>query len=254
MLSSKWRHATLVVGLVATACDPYTRSTVIQMRSAADVAVQDVDSPSRISPNDTPSSAEVARTEVATGPGSTSDLIVIATRRPGGAIVTEWQTRLPLVNGERHVLVDATGAATLDGHQPIDTTKADLVIPVCGTLRTRTVKSALVGYEVSPGDPCEQPHMNQINLETPRSNLQSIHYVSTNDSRGVSILVASVMTLAFGGLGAAFAFADLRDKDGNIQGPGFRAVGVGLMAIGASIDIALLPSIFAPNKDEVVYP
>jgi hypothetical protein len=254
MLSSKWRSAALAAVTLTAACDPYTRTTVIQTRSAADVAVQDVDSPSRIAADQTPNSAEVARTEVDTGRGGTSDLIVIATRRPGGAIVTEWQTRLPLLNGERHMLVDQTGETTLDGHVQIDTTKADITIPVCGTLQTRTAKNVFIGYDVVPGQPCDESHMTQINLETPKSNLASIHYVSEDNFRGPSIFIATVSTLAFGGLGALLTFANLRDKDGNLQPPGFRALGVGFMAIGASIDVALIPAIFAPNKDEKVFP
>ena len=93
MSKAKRRCACLAVVMLSAACDPYTRTTVIQTKSAADVAVQDVDSPSRIEANSTPSAAEVARTEVDTGRGGTSDLIVIATRRPGGEIVTEWQAR-----------------------------------------------------------------------------------------------------------------------------------------------------------------
>jgi hypothetical protein len=255
MLSSKWRHTALALVMLSAACDPYTRTTVIQVRSAADVAVQDVDSPSRISANETPNSAEVARTEVDTGRG-TSDLIVIATRRPGGAIVTEWQTRLPLLNGERHMLVDPNGSTTLDGHVAIDTTKADVTIPVCGTLQTRTVKGSLVGYDVVPGEPCERPHMNQINLETPKTNVESIHHVSTNDVRGLGIMGATMSTLIFGGIGTALTFAHFADQNGALQPPslGQRVFGIGLMGLGASIDIALLPAIFAPDKDHKIYP
>jgi hypothetical protein len=255
MSFSKSRRAFAALGLLVAGCDPYTRSTAIQMHSAADVAVQDVDSPSRIPANLEPMSAEVARTEVALDPGSTSDLIVIATRRPGGEIVTEWQTRLPLLNGERHSLLGAAGLATLSGHVPIDTSQSQITIPVCGTLQQSSVKGRLVGYNVLPTQPCTESHMTQINLETPKTNIESIRYVSTNDDRGLAIFGATMGTIVFGGIGTLLTFAHFADQNGALQPPSVpqRITGIGIMALGASIDIALLPAIFAPNKEEAVY-
>jgi hypothetical protein len=256
MWPTKKRRAFAALGLLVAGCDPYTRSTIVQMRSAADVAVQDVDSPSRVPANLEPISAEVARTEVALAPGSTSDLIVIATRRPGGEIVTEWQTRLPLLNGERHTLLGAAGMATLSGHVPIDTSSSQITIPVCGTLQAQAVKGRLVGYNVLPTQPCDESHMTQINLETPKTNVESIRYASTNDDRGLAIFGVTMSTLVFGGIGTLLTFAHFADSNGNLQPPsiGQRITGIGLMGLGATIDIALLPAVFAPDKEEAVYP
>ncbi|MEO7112955.1 MAG: hypothetical protein ABI183_21130 [Polyangiaceae bacterium] len=256
MWLSKKRRAFAALGLLAAGCDPYTRTTVIQMRSAADVAVQDVDSPSRVPVGLEPTSAEVARSEVLVGPGSTSDLIVIATRRPGGEIVTEWQTRLPLLNGERHTLLGAAGMATLRDHVAIDTSSPQITIPVCGTLQAQAVKGRLIGYNVLATQPCNESHMTQINLETPMTNVESIHHVSTNDIRGLGILGLTMSTLILGGIGTLVTFAHFADKDGNLQQPtvGQRVAGIGFMGLGLGIDLALLPAVFAPNKDEVVYP
>jgi hypothetical protein len=257
MWLSKKRRAFAALGLLVAGCDPYTRTTLIQTRSATDVAVQDVDSPSRIPAGTDTTSAEVARTEVAVGPGSTSDLIVIATRKPTGEIVTEWQTRLPLINGERHTLLGAAGLAELSGHVPIDTTPSNLTIPVCGTLQEQTVKGGrVVGYNVLPSQPCSEPHMTQINLETPKSNVESIHYVSTDNERGLAILGFAASTLLVGGLGTLITFAHVADSSGNLQPPSVpqRIAGVAVMGLGLGIDLALLPAVFAPNKNEVVYP
>ena len=65
---------------------------------------------------------------------------------------------------------------------------------------------------------------------------------------------ATLTTAAFGGLGSILAFANIRDDHGNVQSPTTRGLGVGLLALGASIDIALIPAIFAPNKSERVFP
>ena len=96
--------------------------------------------------------------------------------------------------------------------------------------------------------------MVQINLETPLSNVATVHHVSTNNFRGPAIFMATISTAVFGGIGALFTFANLRDKDGSVQPPAVRGLGIGLMAIGATIDLALLPAIFSPDHDEVVYP
>lgn len=254
MWFSKTRQGIVALCLLSVACDPYTETTVVKTRNAMQVGVQDADSESHVPPNwDQVLSAEVARTEVQTGPSSTSDLVVIASRRPGGGLVTEWQTRLPLLNGERHTLLDSSGVATLDGHITVDTTSEHISIPVCGTLQQSSVKGRLVGYNVVPAQPCTESHMTQINLETPKSNLESVTQVSTNDVRGIAIFSGTMNTIIFGGLGSLLAFANLRDKDGNVQPAGVRGVGVGLLAIGAGIDIALIPAIFAPNKENVVY-
>jgi hypothetical protein len=256
MWFSKTRQALITLCALSAACDPYTRTTVIQTRSASDVAVQDVDSASRVPATNEPMSAEVARTEVETGPGSTSDLVVIASRRPGGAIVTEWQTRLPLLNGERHTLLDSSGTATLSGHLSIDTSAPLITVPVCGTLQAQAVKGRLVGYNVVPSQPCDESHMTQINFETPKSNIESIHHVSTDDERGLAIFGGTMSTLVFGGIGTLLTFAHFADQNGALQPPSVpqRITGIGIMALGAGIDIALLPAIFAPNKDDVVYP
>jgi hypothetical protein len=257
MSLSKKCRVFVVLGLLVAGCDPYTRTTVIHTRTATDVAVQDVDSPARIPASSEPVSAEVARTEVAVGPGSTSDLIVIATRRPSGEIVTEWQTRLPLLNGERHTLVDSAGSTVLTGHVAIDTAPSTITIPVCGTLQEQRGKGAvLYGYNVLPSQPCGESHMTQINLETPKSNLQSIHYVSTDHERGLAILGVAASTLIVGGLGTLLTFAHVADDSGNLQPPSVpqRIAGVAVMGLAFGIDLALLPAVFAPNKDETVFP
>ncbi|MGH7284763.1 MAG: hypothetical protein ACRELY_24830 [Polyangiaceae bacterium] len=249
------RRALIAATLCVCACDPYTRTTVIQARDPGQVAVEDVDSPSRVAPGESATEpAEVARTEVAIGPSSTSDLLVTATRRPGGGLVTEWQTRLPLVNGERHTLVDANGTATLDEHIDIDTSHDDVVIPVCGVIGERYARNVLVGYEVRPAVPCESQHMTQINLVTPKRNIEAIHHVSVNDNRAVAIVGVVIATVIVGGVGSIFTFADLKDKDGSDAGPVPKVIGVGLLSLAAGVDIALFPSVFAPNKDTVVFP
>ena len=249
------RGVVALAALSVYACDPYTRTTVIEARDPGQVAVIDVDSPSRVEPGEAATEpVEVARTEVAVGPSSTSDLIVTATRRPGGGLVTEWQTRMPLVNGERHTLVDPTGRATLDEHIDIDTSREEVTIPVCGVIGERYARNVLVGYEVRPAVPCASQHMTEIDLQTPRSNIAAIHHVSVNDKRGMAILGVVVATVIVGGVGSIFTFAEMKDKDGNDAGPVPKVIGVGLLSLAAGVDIALFPSVFAPNKDKVVYP
>lgn len=252
MKSSRVCIALVLATTLLGACDPYTETTVLKTRSAMDVAVQDIDSDSHVARNYiAPVPAEVARAKVTTDAESTSDLIVVATRRPNGEIVTEWQTRLPLVNGERHVLIDSSGETTLEGDIPIDTKNEQLTIPVCGTLVRHMHKTTLIGYDVHAATPCTGSHVTEMELQTPRSNLESVHRVSTNDSRVNGIAIAIVSTVLTGGIGTFVAFEP--DRDGDAPSPAVHGVGFGLMAIGLGVDIALLPAIFAPDKDEVVY-
>lgn len=237
-----------------SACDPYTRSTVVTVRDPSSVAVEDADSEARVPAGAPEASAEVARSEVLTGPGSTSDLIVTATRRPGGALVTEWQTRLPLINGERHTLVDATGRLTLDEHVAIDVSRPNVTIPVCGTLAQRASRGVLVGYEVRAAWPCTSAHMTEIRAVTPIENVVSVEHVSRNDIRGLATFGMIMNTLALGGLGTILTFADLKDRDGHEAGAGPKVLGVGVLTLALGVDVALIPAVFGPNKDQVVYP
>jgi hypothetical protein len=250
----KRRTALLAVSVLSSACDPYTRTTVFQMRNPSEVEVQNIAAPSHRLPEGIDVvSAEVARTEVATNDNWSSELIVTATRRPNGAIITDWQTHLPLIDGERTTLVDGNGKLTIGGHVAIDTTTPLwLTIPVCGGLESRSVKGQLVGYEVTPGIPCNENHLTQFDLETPTSNVASIDHVSTNRYRALGILGVVTSTLLFEGLGAPLTLGDVGDTPS--QTVALRSAGVGMMLTGALLDGLLFKVILAKNKDEVIYP
>jgi len=96
--------------------------------------------------------------------------------------------------------------------------------------------------------------MTEVDVVTSRSNVLAVDHVSTDPNRGLAIFGATLATAAFGTLGAILTFATLKDKDGNDAGVGPKIFGVGFLALGATVDIALLPTIFAPNKRERVYP
>ena len=96
--------------------------------------------------------------------------------------------------------------------------------------------------------------MTEVDVTTPRSNVLFVDHVSTDRDRGFAIFGATLATAAFGTLGAILTFAKLKDKDGNDAGVAPKIFGVGFLALGASVDVALLPTIFAPNKRDRVFP
>ncbi len=206
--------ALLTVTVLSSACDPYSRTTVFQTRNPSEVEVQNIAAPSHL--------------------------------------ITDWQTHLPLIDGERTTLLDQNGKLTIGGHVAIDTTTPLwLTIPVSGGLESRSVKGQLVGYVVTPGIPCNENHLTQFDLRTPTSNLASIDHVSTNRYRALGILGVAASTLFFEGLGAPLTFGAADDTPA--QTVALRTAGVAMMVTGVVLDGLLFKMIFAKNKDDVFY-
>jgi hypothetical protein len=66
-----------------------------------------------------------------------------------------------------------------------------------------------------------------------------------------AIIAATINTVALGAVGSFLAFGKLND-DGSPE-PALRATGVGVLALGVGIDLALLPSIFAKQRADEAF-
>jgi len=81
-------------------------------------------------------------------------------------------------------------------------------------------------------------------LATPWTNVVEIRRLA-RPARGTAALMALLSTVLFGAIGVPLA----------LSSPKVVAVtGDALLGVGATIDLLLLPTIFAPDSDERVYP
>lgn len=261
-------HASLVLlaltTILPTGCVMTRPSTRVRVRdpgrisiasgwSTADEAQVIVLPAASPAPAPTSADAVVARGAFHTGKTSSASYETHAIREEDGSITLRW-AGVPMPAGDREPLVGRDGTIEvrgLDADQVISSEglgRAQMRLRSAGWLTTLSdEEDTPIGFKGHVGlaqVPSDSALTVPFTLATPWSNVVEIRRLA-RPARGTAALMALLSTVLFGAIGVPLA----------LSSPKVVAVtGDALLGVGATIDLLLLPTIFAPDSDERVYP
>ncbi len=250
----------LVTG--ASACF-YEDATTVQLRNPADATLL------RDAPSDAsvvlpegrgPRTATVASGSFATGDVSRATYSVDAVRGADGSIVMHVDARVPLKNGDEHMLLSAGGVVEQHGHRLEEMlSPAVLQAPTLSLPRCLSLKKAYgdegddLGYDVDLAPACGGDPAFAMRLSAPWSSVVEIRHVRT-PRRGPPLLVLGLGAL-FAGLGGLMV--GLHNAASTNTGDGDPAVGITgytFLAVGGALGLLSLPGLVAPTRTTVLTP
>jgi hypothetical protein len=214
-----------------------------------DLAFHDVHQVALASQNATlpPDATEVTIADAAFAPekGALTRYTLTATRAPDGTIAFEWKLHAPLLNGEHQTVVEVgpTDLGEAPWATPDMLRAPTLRMPGCAALHKSTAKGVFVGYHATEWAPCEQAVVAvPFALETPWSNVKELHQRVVPE-KAIAGGLAIVNTVLIGGVGALF-----------LALPQTHAAGWIFTGLAGGIDLLLLPTLLAPERDTIVFP
>ena len=243
----------LATTLLASACDPYVRTTAVDVRDPSLMHYATADGHSISGPSEPPT--PIADHDVRIQGDHFAELIVTAHTTSSGALVTAWQTDPKTFSGERRAALGGAAEIELDDQAPLSISQQTLFFPVCGRYdylgsgnrkifgRASHEASGSTAFAIRIGASCDAAHDDKVVARTPESNVRSVRYESKTYV-GRNILLAFATTVLTGAAGTTLLLA--RNHQDQPLSPALRGVGVGALAVGAGIDLAILiPTIFA---------
>lgn len=242
----------VAIAMLGTACDPYVRTTVVELRDPSDVHyATSLGRP--IDPNRKP--AVISDDDLRYQGNHISELIVTAQPAPDGTLKTAWQTDPDVFHEQRGVTFRPASTTVIDGHDAVTMSPDTLSFPVCGTHQDSGVhrKGGTEHFGLALGPPyCNSRRTDfQINAVTPMSNVESVRNVYEAD-RGRTVMTALVVTMLAGGV-ASVLWLSPPGKSAQAAADAKTGAGV-VLAIGGAIDVGLvLSAIFARDHEEVIY-
>jgi hypothetical protein len=245
-----FRRALIVAGLFSTGCLMQTTTTEIQIADPSEVGLLAPDGPVLLEPSRVESSAPIASGRAPLEPNASASYAVTAERDDGGGISVDWKTSLPLANGDHHVLL---ASAPLVAHAPLDATVTpdmrvapSLLLPACTAVVAHTFKSfSTTAVDTSITHDCRGIASVPMVLDIPWNDVAVVE--RTRAEHWGAWLVIGLATLSFGTF-ATFIFSTKPSAWTGGESTQV-ALGVGTAAIGAAFDLAMLPTLFARDRD-----
>ena len=251
----------LAIAAVTAGCDPYVRTTQIDLRNPSLIHYATSDGRLVSSTDGTPTT--VANHDVRVQGTHYAELIVTARTAPDGTLVTSWQTDPDLLRGEKKLALGGSNDLIVDDRAPLSTSQQTLSFPVCGRYdylgggrrkifgRAPQEPVGASYYAIEIGANCDVAHDVELTAQTPLSNVRSATYIAKNNPSH-NILLAVATTIVTGTAGTFLLAAPTHGEQpltSIVHG-----AGVGTLALGAGIDLAILiPAIFAHDHEDVVY-
>jgi hypothetical protein len=220
-------------------------TTEVRLRDPSQAAIRRENAVQDLLPEGrAPASASVAAGTIPMGPTSTAAYEIRAAREESGAIVLEVSTKLPLTNGERHVIVGAGGEilGPEDLLSPADLERPALTVPACA--RLFPVKA---GMSTEVGR-CTPASLARAHLLTPWANVVEIRRKSVPRRTGAAVL-AGVLGGVLGLPGVPVLAAGLSSKE-----PVLTEVGGAFVGVAALVFVVLAPTIFGSDRIEILFP
>ena len=237
---------------MSSACDPYLRTTAIEVSDPTQLRYATADGRAVAGPNEP--STTVADHDVRVHGNRFAELIVTAHSASDGTLVTAWRTDPDLMQGGKKLGTGTGGKLVVADHVPIAEAHDSLSFPVCGRFDYLRSGRRGTGHAVTAvyvGTDCELPHDVELVASTPLGNVRDIRYESKNDL-GRNLLLVLATSIVTGAAGTTLLLA--RDHEGHPLSPTLRGLGVGALGVGAAVDLAvLIPAIFARDHEETVY-
>ena len=242
----------LLLMLLGAGCDPYVRSTALEVRDPTLLHYATTDG--RAIPRTPSAPTMIADHDVRVLGNRFAELIVTARSSGDGRLITTWSAASDRLHMERTEAIGGGGKLVVDDRPAVATSANELTFPVCGRYDDigRAKRGAGGAYlaNVYLGTDCALDHDVAVIAETPISNVRSVRYVAKS-AVGRSVALATVASILTGAAGATLLLA--RD-DGHALSPAARGVGVGVLAAGAVIDLAIvIPAIFSHDHEDAVY-
>jgi hypothetical protein len=245
--------------VLSVGCAPIqTVTTTVVLRDPSAVALLSPSGDLLVAPVAGVADAPLARGRADTGPGSSAAFEVHARREPDQSTTVEWSSSLPLGNGDRHTVVPANGALSLD--QPLDSmvplrsrTAPSLRFQWCTSITQRFSRGGPGAYWVDPhactnptyvAFPTQPAIVAPYILDTPWSNVVEIRERTTVD-HATGWAIFGVFTGLFGSL-SAVAFAVPHSTGVKL------GLGIPLATLGLAVDVSVLPTLFSPSHDVVI--
>ena len=229
-----------------------TVTTEITVHDPSAVSLLSSDGTVVLPPSNAASTSPLADSRADVGGGSSAAYRVTARRDADGSISTDWTTTLPLSNGDRHVLLPANGAF-LFKDMPLDTiippamaAASSLVLPMCVSAGIHGYRSSYWSVDANPTvKGCSGAARVDVALDIPWSAVD-VHERTRVDHGGAWLIVA-LATISFG----SFATLIFSSKPSDWTGGKSTQLGLGMATagIGLAFDFAMLPTLFASNRD-----
>jgi hypothetical protein len=220
-------------------------TTEVRLRDPSQAAIRRENAVQDLLPEGrAPASASVAAGTIPMGPTSTAAYDIRAVREESGAIVLEVSTKLPLTNGERHVIVGPGGQilGPADLLSPADLDRPALTVAACA--RMFPVKG---GMSTEVGR-CTPASWARAHLVTPWANVVEIRKKAA-PRRAVAAIVAGVYGGLFALSGAPVLAVGLSSKEPDLTG-----VGGALLGAAALVFVAMAPTMFGSDRIEILFP
>ncbi len=229
-----------------------TVTTEITVHDPSAVSLLSSDGTVVLPPSNAASTSPLADSRADVGAGSSAAYRVTARRDTDGSISTDWTTTLPLANGDRHVLLPANGAIVIR-NTPLETiippamaAASSLVLPMCASAGMHGYRSTYWSVDSNPTvKGCSGAARVDMALDIPWSAVD-VHERTRVDHGGAWLIIA-LATLTFG----SFATLILSSKPTDWSGGQSTQITLGMAttAIGLGFDLAMLPTLFASDRD-----
>ena len=240
----------LLVGSLASACDPYVRTTVVELRDPSQVQYATT-SGRPIAANGKP--AVISDDDVRYQGNHISEMIVTGERAPDGTLKTAWRTDPDLFHDTHALDFHPATMTVLPDQDSVAMTGDTLSYSVCGAHADSGIRfNGQEHFAVGLGSSCNSRRNDfQIEAVTPMSNVKSVRYEYEAD-RSRPILTALAVSMLTTGI-ASILLVTPGDRSTDASAASKTEAGV-VFALGGAIDLGLvLSAIFARDHEEVIY-
>jgi hypothetical protein len=240
--------------ILASGCIITQTSSTVVVRDGAEVTLAGAEG--QLPPGREHADVVVQHGAFATESGARAHYTLHAVRSEDGSISFEWETHVPLLNGEDQLVLPASGSVEIADEsvlRPEMLAQPTLKLQSCASLMPKHARTAFVGWRATEWEGCGRSLAVPFTVETPWSNVVSARQ-TVRPMRGVALGSIIVSTLVFGGLGGLFLALHCTNRvtGEDCSGP-LHSVGWVFVGTGALIDLLLLPTLVAPERDTVTY-
>ena len=242
----------VAVVCLASGCLMETVTTEITVRDPSAVSLLSSEGTVVLPASSAPVTAPLGDSRAGVDVGSSAAYRVTARRDADGSISTDWSTTLPLANGDRHVLLPADGKIVVhnkplaDVVTPAMASASSLVLPMCAAAGTHGYRSIYWSVESNASVVgCRGAARVDTSLDIPWHAVDVVEH--TRVDHGGAWLLIGLATMTFGTL-ATFIFAT-NPSDWHGGQATQIALGTATTAIGLGFDLAMLPTLFASDRD-----